>query len=76
MSGAPLLGRLLALPTNIRLGWKGLSGTNTLTYWVHSQVMRKSGVMNTVTRAYLFYALGLHLGWVLARNANMTNGLY
>jgi hypothetical protein len=27
---APLLGRLLALPTNTRLGWKGLHGTNTL----------------------------------------------
>jgi hypothetical protein len=26
-SGAPLEGRLLALPTNIRLGWKGLPGT-------------------------------------------------
>jgi hypothetical protein len=23
LSGVPLLGRLLALPTNIRLGWKG-----------------------------------------------------
>jgi hypothetical protein len=30
--GAPLLGRILALPTNIRLGWKGLPGTNALAY--------------------------------------------
>jgi hypothetical protein len=30
LSGAPLYGRLLALPTNIRLGWKGSPGTNTL----------------------------------------------
>jgi hypothetical protein len=22
-----------ALPVNIRLGWKGLQGTNTLGYW-------------------------------------------
>ncbi len=29
LSGAPLLGKLLALPTNIRLGWKGLPGTKT-----------------------------------------------
>jgi hypothetical protein len=29
-SGAPLLGRLPALPKNIRLGWKGLPGANTL----------------------------------------------
>jgi hypothetical protein len=32
LSGAPLYGRLLALPTNIRLGWKGLLGTNALSY--------------------------------------------
>jgi len=29
LSGAPLLGRFQALPTNIRLGWKSLPGTNT-----------------------------------------------
>jgi len=28
-SGAPLLGRLLALPANINPGWKGLPGTIT-----------------------------------------------
>ncbi len=32
LSGAPLYGRLLALPTNIRLGRKGLPGTNALAY--------------------------------------------
>ncbi len=31
--GAPLQGRPLALPTNIRLGWKGLPGTNTLAHY-------------------------------------------
>jgi hypothetical protein len=30
LSGTPLKGRLLALPANIRLGWKSLPGTNTL----------------------------------------------
>jgi len=29
LSGAPLLDRLLTLPTNIRQGWKGLQWTNT-----------------------------------------------
>jgi hypothetical protein len=29
VSGALLLGRLLASPKNIRLGWKSLSGTST-----------------------------------------------
>jgi hypothetical protein len=33
LSGAPLWVRLLALPTNIRLDWKGLPGTNTLAYY-------------------------------------------
>jgi hypothetical protein len=30
---APLLGRLLALPTNITLGWISLPRTNTLAYY-------------------------------------------
>jgi hypothetical protein len=30
---APLQRRLLDLPTNIRLGWKGLPETNTLAYY-------------------------------------------
>jgi hypothetical protein len=30
------LGRLLALPANIRLGWNGLPGTNTLAYYEKS----------------------------------------
>jgi hypothetical protein len=33
LSGAPLLGRLLALHANIRLSWKGLPGTNALAYY-------------------------------------------
>ena len=32
-SGTPLLGRVLALPANIRLGWRGLPGSNTLAYY-------------------------------------------
>jgi hypothetical protein len=35
---APLDGRLLALPTNIRLGKKGLPVTNTLAYYEHSNI--------------------------------------
>jgi hypothetical protein len=31
--GATFSNWLLALPTNIRLGWKGLPGTNTQAYW-------------------------------------------
>jgi hypothetical protein len=30
------LGQALVLPTNIRLGWKGLPGTSTLAYYEHS----------------------------------------
>jgi hypothetical protein len=29
-------GRLITLPTNIRLDWKILSGTNPLAYYEHS----------------------------------------
>jgi len=36
LSGIPLYSSLLVLPTNIRLGWKGLRGTSTLAYWAHS----------------------------------------
>ncbi len=32
LSVAPIKGSLLALPTNSRLGWKGLPGTNSLAY--------------------------------------------
>ncbi len=32
------MSRLLALHTNIRLGWKGLLGTNALAYYEKSQL--------------------------------------
>jgi len=35
-SDAPLKGRLLASPTNIRLGWKGFPGTTALAYYEKS----------------------------------------
>ncbi len=43
LSGTPfryptLGGRLLVLPTNIRIGWKGLPRTNTLAYYEHSLI--------------------------------------
>ncbi len=36
LSDAPLKGRLLALPKNFRLGWKGLPGTNAFAYYEKS----------------------------------------
>jgi hypothetical protein len=36
-SGAPLW--LLASPTNNRLGWKGLPGTNAVAYFEKAQLM-------------------------------------
>ncbi len=39
VSGAPLYGGLLAQPTNIRLGRKGLPWTNTLAYPKYSQAV-------------------------------------
>jgi hypothetical protein len=37
-----LLAEALYLLANIRLGWKGLPGTNTLAFWVSSLVTRKT----------------------------------
>ncbi len=37
-SGAPLKGNLLALPTSIRLDWKGLPGTSALDYYENSKL--------------------------------------
>ncbi len=43
LSDAPFYGRVLALPTNNSLGWKGLSGTNTLAYYENLEITdRKS----------------------------------
>ncbi len=36
LSGAPLNGKLLALPTNIRLDWKGLPFANAIAYYENS----------------------------------------
>jgi hypothetical protein len=47
LQGAPLKGRFLALPTNIRLGWKGLPGTNTLAFYQNSPKKPTSGVGST-----------------------------
>jgi hypothetical protein len=38
---APIQGRLLALPTNFRMVWKGLLGTNALAYLGSLSVMKK-----------------------------------
>ncbi len=35
LSDAPHLGRILALPTNIKQSWKSLLGENTLAYYKH-----------------------------------------
>ncbi len=37
ISCVPHMGRLLDLPTNVRLGWESLPGTNTLAYYEHSK---------------------------------------
>ncbi len=41
LSSASFLSRLPALPANIRLGRKGLPGTNTLAYWTRSLVTKE-----------------------------------
>ncbi len=38
LAGAPLQGWLLDLPINIRLGWKGLPGSNAPAYYEKSEL--------------------------------------
>ncbi len=46
------MSRLLALPANIRLGRKGLTGTNTLAYL---QVAKKKSFVRLAQRFSLFF---------------------
>jgi hypothetical protein len=50
-------GRLLALPTNIRLDWKGSPGTNTLAYYENSEI--------TVIKSFIAFVPGLFLDDVI-----------
>jgi hypothetical protein len=65
LSGAPLKGMLLASPTNIRLGWKGLPGTNTLAYYenplimtVKSFIVQAPRVVNKAPNIFIVQATG------------------
>jgi hypothetical protein len=49
----PPQGRPLALPTNIRLGWTGLPGRNTLAYYENLKI--------TAVKSLIVKALGLCL---------------
>jgi hypothetical protein len=53
LSDAPLKGRLLALPTNIRQGWKGLLGIYALAYYEKSSL--------TAVKSFITLATGLNL---------------
>jgi len=50
LTGVPLKGRRLALPTNNRLGWKSLPGTNTLAYYEKAQL--------TAGKSFIIFATG------------------
>ena len=52
LSGAPLYGRLLASPTNTRLGWKGLPGINTLAYYENSLITPAKSFIVQAPRGY------------------------
>ncbi len=43
LTGVPFLDKLLALPAIIRLGWKGLLGTNALAYCENSEITDRIG---------------------------------
>ncbi len=46
LSGGRLCGSLLALHTNIRLGWKGLPRINTLAYYEHLWITEEKKFYN------------------------------
>ncbi len=58
-SKAPLYGRLLALLTNIRLGWKGLLLENTLAYDENSQFTDVKSFIKLAPRLILGLLLDL-----------------
>jgi hypothetical protein len=39
---SPLLGKLLALSANIRLSWRGLTGTNALAFYEYANLAHKA----------------------------------
>ena len=47
------LGKALALPANIRLGWKGLPGTNTLAYYQKAYLTAVKSFITSATGPYL-----------------------
>jgi len=71
LSSTIFLGKLLALPTNIRLGCIGLPGTNTLAYWTHSCVSKKiesfeittSGLFILCLYSQVFQGEGISRSW-------------
>jgi hypothetical protein len=71
LSSTILLGKLLALPTNIRLSCIGLPGTNTLAYWTHSCVAKKIESFEMTTSdlfilclySQVFQGEGISRGW-------------
>jgi hypothetical protein len=45
LPGSPLFGRLLALPTNIRISWKSLPRIKTLAFYEHSYITFVKGFL-------------------------------
>jgi hypothetical protein len=54
------LGKAPALPANIRLGWKGLPGTNTLAYYENPYI--------TAVRSFTVQAPGIGWGSTVVEN--------
>jgi hypothetical protein len=70
LSVATLWGRLLASPTNIRLGWKGMPGTNTLAYYKNLQITAVKSFISSGPWCYYvencFIGLGPSCGYLQA----------
>jgi hypothetical protein len=53
-SGVPLLVRRLVLPENLRLGWKGPSGSKTLAYFGPLSVIKEDVLKHGHLRPVLY----------------------
>jgi hypothetical protein len=57
LTGAPLCGRLLALPVCGERGWKSLPGTNTLPYYENIRLWKKHvSVTKAVASYYVIFS--------------------
>ncbi len=72
LPGAPLSGRLLALPTNIRLDRKGILGISALVYYKHTSIMAVKSLISLsldvdILRRYIKHQNGIQHFYIFVK---------